>query len=57
VPGGPVVPILAAALSIWLLSGLNRAQATAGGVALLLGLALYRVFGRGVRPPDPQSSR
>lgn len=58
VPGGPVVPILAAALSIWLLSGVNRAQATAGGVALLLGLALYRVFGRGVRPFGvPQSRR
>jgi amino acid transporter len=40
-PGGPVIPLLAAALSGWLLSGLTRAQAMAGGLGLLSGLAVY----------------
>jgi basic amino acid/polyamine antiporter, APA family len=40
-PGGPVIPLLAVALSLWLLSGLTRAQAIAGGVGLLSGLVVY----------------
>lgn len=40
-PGGPVIPLLAAALSAWLLSGLTRVQAMAGGLGLLSGLAVY----------------
>ncbi len=45
VPGGPVIPLAATALSLWLLSGVDRAQAAAGGLALAAGLALYLVFG------------
>jgi amino acid transporter len=45
VPGGLVIPLAATALSLWLLSGIDRTQATAGGLALAAGLALYLVFG------------
>jgi amino acid transporter len=44
VPGGVLIPALAAAISIWLLTGINRAQAKAGAVALLAGAALYVLF-------------
>ena len=40
-PGGWLIPLLAAALSLWLLSGLTRGQALAGGVALASGIAVY----------------
>lgn len=40
-PGGPVIPLLAVALSIWLLTGLSGAQAMAGGIGALAGLAVY----------------
>ncbi len=40
-PGGPVIPLLAIALSIWLLTGLSRAQAMAGGAGVLAGLGVY----------------
>jgi amino acid transporter len=40
VPGGIVIPALATAISIWLLSGINRAQATAGVIALAVGAIL-----------------
>jgi APA family basic amino acid/polyamine antiporter len=40
-PGGPTIPLLAVALSVWLLSGLTRAQAIAGGVGLLSGAVVY----------------
>jgi basic amino acid/polyamine antiporter, APA family len=40
-PAGPVIPLLAVGLSIWLLSGVSRAQAVAGGIGLLVGLAVY----------------
>lgn len=46
VPGGPVIPVLAVAISLWLLSGVNRAQASAGAIALAVGLSLYFAFGR-----------
>jgi len=51
VPGGLLVPLAAAALSLWLLSGINRDQAMAGGIAIAAGLALYVLFGsRKVNP-------
>jgi basic amino acid/polyamine antiporter, APA family len=53
-PGGPLVPILAVVLSLWLLSGLTAAQAIAGGLGLLSGLVvcgLQRWLGRGRQPP------
>ncbi|HEX8112787.1 MAG TPA: APC family permease [Kofleriaceae bacterium] len=40
-PGGPVIPLLAVALSIWLLTGVSRAQAMAGGIGILAGLVVY----------------
>ncbi|HZJ63874.1 MAG TPA: hypothetical protein VFD36_10195, partial [Kofleriaceae bacterium] len=40
-PGGPAIPLLAVALSAWLLSGLTRDQAIAGGLGLLSGLVVY----------------
>jgi len=40
-PGGPAIPLLAVALSAWLLSGLTREQAIAGGLGLLSGLVVY----------------
>jgi basic amino acid/polyamine antiporter, APA family len=46
VPGGILIPGLAAVLSIWLLTGINKAQAIAGVVALLVGAALYLLFRR-----------
>jgi amino acid transporter len=46
VPGGLVIPALAAAISIWLLTGITKTQAIAGGVALLVGAALYFLFRR-----------
>lgn len=47
VPGGPLVPVAAAAVSLWLLAGLTRMQAQAGAAALLAGAL---VFGLGRRP-------
>ena len=41
IPGGVVIPALAALISIWLLTGITRPQAIAGAVALLTGAALY----------------
>jgi hypothetical protein len=46
VPGGAIVPVTAAALSVWLLSGMDAAQAAGGAAALTAGLFLYLVFGR-----------
>jgi basic amino acid/polyamine antiporter, APA family len=42
-PGGPVIPLLAAALCVWLLSDLTASQAAAGAVALLSGIAIDQV--------------
>ncbi len=44
VPGGMLIPGLAALISIWLLTGTNKAQAIAGVVALLAGAVLYLIF-------------
>jgi amino acid transporter len=40
VPGGALVPVVACAVSLWLLSSITREQALAGGGALLLGVVL-----------------
>lgn len=40
-PGGPAIPLIAVALSIWLLTGVSRTQAIAGGLGLASGLAWY----------------
>jgi basic amino acid/polyamine antiporter, APA family len=42
-PGGPLVPIAAAAASVWLLSAVSRGQAIAGALALAVGVLLYLV--------------
>jgi basic amino acid/polyamine antiporter, APA family len=50
IPGGVVIPGLAAAISIWLLTGISNAQAIAGAVALVIGASLYVLFrGQGGR--------
>jgi basic amino acid/polyamine antiporter, APA family len=46
VPGGITIPVVATALSLWLLSSVSRDQGIAGGLAVLLGLVLFFVFGR-----------
>ena len=40
-PGGPLIPALASAISIWLLAGSSAAQAKMGGAALLAGAVIY----------------
>ncbi|HET7504879.1 MAG TPA: APC family permease [Kofleriaceae bacterium] len=40
-PGGPVIPGIAIAIAVWLLSGLTRVQAIAGGLGLASALAVY----------------
>jgi amino acid transporter len=44
VPGGVLIPGLAALISIWLLTGINKGQAIAGAAALVAGAVLYFVF-------------
>jgi APA family basic amino acid/polyamine antiporter len=44
-PGGPLVPIAAAAASVWLLTGITRGQAIAGAAALAAGVLLYLLGG------------
>jgi amino acid transporter len=46
VPGGVIIPALAALISFWLLTGINRSQAIAGGIALVIGVLLYVGFSR-----------
>jgi amino acid transporter len=43
-PGGPMIPLLAVAISVWLLTGLTAEQATAGGLGLLSGLVVYAAY-------------
>ncbi len=42
-PGGLCVPVLAAGLSLWLLSSLTSAQAAGGALGLASGLVLYAI--------------
>lgn len=44
VPGGALIPALAAAISVWLLTGINKTQAIAGAAALVAGAVLYFIF-------------
>jgi amino acid transporter len=46
VPGGALVPAVAAGLCVWLLTGVRAEQAAAGAAALVGGLFFYLVFGR-----------
>ena len=48
VPGGALVPVLALAVIVWLLTGLSRREWSALGIALVVAVALYAVT-RGVR--------
>ena len=43
-PLGPAIPILAAILSVWLLTGMSRSQSIAGAAALLAGAVFYFIF-------------
>jgi basic amino acid/polyamine antiporter, APA family len=44
VPGGMLIPGVAALISIWLLTGINKTQTIAGAAALLAGAVLYFIF-------------
>jgi amino acid transporter len=44
--GGPLVPLLAVALSLWLLTGLTAGQALAGAIALAAGVVVHALTGR-----------
>jgi predicted membrane channel-forming protein YqfA (hemolysin III family) len=46
-PGGPLIPVLAIAVSMMILLFANRTQLTAGGVALLVGAVFYFIATRG----------
>ena len=46
VPGGALVPLVACAVSLWLLSSITREQALAGGIALLVGVVLALLAAR-----------
>lgn len=48
-PGGILIPAVAAAISIWLLTGVSRAQAIAGMWGLAVGAILYFLFQSGRR--------
>jgi amino acid transporter len=50
VPGGVAVPVAAAAASVWLLTGITRAQALAGIIALIVGGLFFLIF----RSRDPK---
>jgi amino acid transporter len=41
IPGGPLIPVVAAAISIWLLTGISQTQAVAGLVGLAVGAGFY----------------
>jgi amino acid transporter len=55
-PGGPVIPLLAAGIGIWLLTGVNRNQAIAGVIGLLVGALIYPVVRSGRRDEVLQSA-
>src|SRR5262249_50442890 len=40
-PGGPLVPILATGIALWLLSGSSAREAVSGAAALVVGLVLF----------------
>lgn len=49
IPGGATVPLLATAVSLWLLSGMSRAQMIGGALALLVGTLAYFVSSTSIR--------
>jgi basic amino acid/polyamine antiporter, APA family len=53
VPGGLLIPSLAALTSTWLLIGINKTQAVAGVSAMIAGAGLYLFFGRDKRDLRP----
>jgi basic amino acid/polyamine antiporter, APA family len=46
IPGGATVPLLATAVSLWLLTGMTQAQVIAGALALLVGTLAYFLAAR-----------
>jgi amino acid transporter len=48
-PGGPLIPVLAVALSLWLLAGITAAQAVAGLLALAAGALCFALARAGRR--------
>jgi basic amino acid/polyamine antiporter, APA family len=54
VPGGLVIPVLAIALSCWLLSNSSGREARDAGIAALIGLALYGLTKLGSRARRPE---
>jgi basic amino acid/polyamine antiporter, APA family len=46
IPGGALVPIAATLVSLWLLSGMTRAQVIGGAIALAVGSLAYLVAAR-----------
>jgi basic amino acid/polyamine antiporter, APA family len=44
VPGGPVIPIAAVAISIWLLMGSTKTQISISGATLAAGIAVYACY-------------
>ena len=47
IPGGLIIPALAAVISIWLLTGINKSQMIAGGAALTFEAIHRRLEDRG----------
>ncbi|MDP1570046.1 MAG: amino acid permease [Vicinamibacterales bacterium] len=46
IPGGMTVPLLATAVSLWLLSGMTEGQVMGGGIAIAVGTMAYGVARR-----------
>jgi amino acid transporter len=53
-PGGALIPVMAAAICLWLLTGSTSAQAMVGAAALLLGAAIYLLTWSKARSPDAE---
>ena len=51
-PAGPLVSVVAVTLSVWLLSNTPASEMRVAGLAVLLGLVVYAIFGRGSRAPQ-----
>lgn len=54
VPGGATIPIIAVAMSAWLLRGSTQAQITISGAVLLAGAAVHVGYQFLARRPSPQ---
>jgi len=51
-PAGPLVSVVAVTFSVWLLSNSPASEMRVAGLAVLLGLVVYAIFGRGSRAPQ-----